>query len=102
MPQFRNCLILNIFMESGIKKSPGNVKLKCILSETHGHYGKTGKSFTPTDDLFWLKNNHFYNINKLRIKLGASPRLASGLQGLRPGGNGGMLEYWARSEALAL
>jgi len=36
-------LILNIFMESGIKKSEGNVKLKCILSESDGYCAKSWK-----------------------------------------------------------
>ena len=63
----RNSLILNIFMESGIKKSEGNVKLKCIQSESDGYCAKAGKSHAALKDLFGLKNDHFYNINKLRI-----------------------------------
>ena len=60
-------VILIIFMESGIKKSEGNVKLKYILSESDGYCAKAGKSHAALKDLFGLKNDHFYNINKLRI-----------------------------------
>jgi hypothetical protein len=54
-------------MESGIKKSEGNVKLKCIQLESDGYCAKAGKSHAALKDLFGLKNDHFYNINKLRI-----------------------------------